>query len=328
LTVDCKVLGHDVVKLVNQLRHDLDLVGVDGLKGGFCIVTLSGLCALCFLGLLILLGLDFVIVFNRFEMSLERALEVGLQQVETFLKLVKSLLLEHSFFVILLEVADKVVHVLHLLLVEDALHCFENRVVLVFQGQLVIGQLLLLVDQALVLHLNFVHQIVHQTTQLHVQLLLRDLGVRRAAACGGELGDELELFFQFGLVEAGEGLWLSVEGWFLVVMVLLVSFFVLAPLLVVLGLAVLHLVDHLLLEEHGVHLVELVHLQTLVHLLGVLLLLLLVLVGSHHRVELLALGPTRKQVVHRLGRGRIRRGLLLLVLSVLLVLLHELLLLL
>ena len=55
------------------------------------------------------------------------------------------------------------IKILHLLLAYDVLHLLKYREVLLLKSQLVLAQLTLLFNQALVLSLDLVHQIVDKT---------------------------------------------------------------------------------------------------------------------------------------------------------------------
>jgi len=178
---------------------------------------------------------------------------------------------------------------------------------------------MLLFSESLVLSLNLVHQIVDQVAQTHVQVLFLHVGIGFLVQVGalGELHDELQLLLEDLVVVVTLRAFLFGNVWvlatllLLLVLVLRLLVFMLIVESLVVGLSILHLVDHLLLEKHGVHLTQLLHLQTLVHLLGVPLLLLLLLEGSHHGV-----GSCRGSFL--------LRHVLLLLLRKLLLLLHHL----
>lgn len=144
------------------------------------------------------------------------------------------------------------------------------------------------------LHLDLIDQICYQSMKLLVKLLLLHAGVlaNDTILFCLELQDVFELLLQLTVI-------LGINRWRHFWLILLLSFattlstwllkWLLLPVIIH-RLTVLHVINHLLLEEDWVHLVHLALLQALVHLLAELLLLLLVCVSGHHMVIVLDIG--------------------------------------
>ena len=141
------------------------------------------------------------------------------------------------------------------------------------------------------LRLNFVHQVIDEVRKFDVHFLLDDLGVffclRQPFLVSMQLHDLLQFLLNSGVINL-LGCLAFVSGLLggLISLLLIVFLSLLRPvaLIVIIVLPILHLVDHLLLQEHGVHLIHLVHVVHLVHLVVLERPLLLLLVSLHHHV--------------------------------------------
>lgn len=305
-----KVLSNDVAVVVEERCDGLDLVVIDW---EFLLVRLLFI-AFSFLFFLLL---DFDVFLDVLLVCVQRIFHGGLHLVETVLDFLERLLLKLDAVVVLVKFGGQLLEVLQLLILDNLLHLVKEWIILILQLLVETRELLLAVDQRLVLLLDLLHQVVYEQLQLNVQFALQgcEVSTELAFVVLLQILDEFKLglqlvFVQLRLVSLRLLLLrlgcLIVLAWLVLLIVLVMR----------LPLAVLHVVDLLLLVEQRIALQQMRVHQVLVHLLVEHLLLLLVLEGVGHHVDLGLL-------VHGLLVFVVHHHLLLLLLELLLLLLEH-----
>ena len=174
LSVNRKVLGDDIVEFVNHGGNSLNFIRIDYhflfvLFLGFDLRLLFLFYRLfpffiffflnIFLGFFIDFFLSFDLGFDIFQLLLEGLFEMWLELIKTLLHLIESVFLKLDPLIILVQMRNKVIEIIHLLLVLYLIHLVEYRVIFLLQGFLVDRQLLLTQNKRIVLVLNFFDQV-------------------------------------------------------------------------------------------------------------------------------------------------------------------------
>lgn len=174
LSVNRKVLGDDIVEFVDHGGNSLNFIRIDNhilfvLFLGFDLRLLFLFYRLfpffiffflnIFLGFFIDFFLSFDLGFDIFQLLFEGLFEMWLELIKTLLHLIESVLFKLDPLIILVQMRNKVIEIIHLLLVLYLIHLVEYRVIFLLQRFLVYRQLLLTQNKRIVLVLNFFDQV-------------------------------------------------------------------------------------------------------------------------------------------------------------------------